>query len=783
MAFLEFSPGVLVAWQIGAGEALAAASDLIEKDHVFIGLCKVDEAVANRNVEKLLREESERLTAIFEASRVDRARLRRRIRELLSKGDPDATLPEPQDMHRSNACRRAFDLAADLALKSKSPVIHSLHLLSAVLQNPGPRIAQAITSSGADFDRFREAILRAATDYVPEAGPAAQQTDPAIPVPQRGLLARYGADLTALAKEGKIEPLIGRRNELLSLMRTLTRKTKNNPIVIGDPGVGKTAIVRGLAQRIADGSVVADLKDKLIIELNMGILVAGTKYRGEFEERLTGLVEEAKKRPEVILFIDEIHTMVGAGSAQGSLDAANILKPVLSGGEIRCIGSTTTAEYRKYFEKDAALARRFQPVMVGEPSAEDTLNILQGLRERYEQHHKVRIAPDCLPATIDLSVRHLPDRRLPDKALDLLDESCTRVKINTISFKVGAPEPPLVTPLVVAQVLSEWTGIPAGKLTSDRQRRLRQIEAALSRRVIGQQEAVKKVSEIMIQAHAGLRDPNRPLGVFLFLGPTGVGKTELSKALAEFLFGSEKEMIRLDMSEYMEKHTVSRMIGAPPGYIGHDEEGQLTGALRRRPYSVVLLDEIEKAHPQVLDVFLQLFDEGRMTDSQGRTVDGKNAVYIMTSNAIAGLAAPPRGLGFLSATGVSPQAAFDPRQALAGELLKHFRPEFLNRIDEIQLFSPLERPQLAAIAAKLLDALVHRASQQNIDLHYGQELADFIVENGYDPANGARPLARAVDRLIGRPLGEAIVGGDIQPGDNVSIQLDGGQVAFHSEKT
>ncbi len=769
-----------MAWQIGAGEAVAALSGLIEKDHLFIGLCKVDEALNSPGAEKLLREESERLTASFEASKVDRARVRRRVRELLGKGNPDNTLPDRQDMHRSNACRRTFDLAADLALKHKSPVIHSLHLLSALLQNPGPRIAQAITSSGVNFDKFREALQQAAAEFIPPAPPPLEATDPAIKVPQQGFLRRFGADLTALAKAGKVEPLIGRRSELLSLMRTLTRKTKNNPILIGDPGVGKTAIVRGLAQRVAEGSVIAELKDKLIIELNMGTLVAGTKYRGEFEERLTGLVDEARKRPEVILFIDEIHTMIGAGSAQGSLDAANILKPVLSGGEIRCIGSTTTAEYRKYFEKDGALARRFQPVVVGEPAPEETLNILQGLRERYERHHMVRVAPDSLAAIVDLSVRHLPDRRLPDKALDLLDESCTRVKINTLSFRVGEPEPPLVTPAVVAQVLSEWTGIPAGKLTSDRQQRLRQIEAGLSRRVIGQPEAVKKVSEIMIQAHAGLRDPNRPLGVFLFLGPTGVGKTELSRALAEFLFGSEKEMIRLDMSEYVERHSISRMIGAPPGYIGHDEEGQLTGALRRKPYSVVLFDEVEKAHPQVFDLFLQLFDEGRITDSYGRTIDGKNAVYIMTSNAIAGFAGPPRALGFLAATGVSPAPA-GSRQMLAPELLKYFRPEFLNRIDEILLFSALDRPELAAIASKLLDSLVHRAAQQNISLHYSAELAGFIVEHGYDPANGARPLARAVERLVGRPLGEAIVNGTIQPGETVRIQLDGGRVSFQRE--
>jgi ATP-dependent Clp protease ATP-binding subunit ClpC len=546
-------------------------------------------------------------------------------------------------------------------------------------------------------------------------------------------------------------PIEGRRDEMLQMVRTLSRKTKNNPVLIGEAGVGKTAIVEGLAQRIAKGK---NLIGKRIIELNIASLVGGTKYRGEFEERLNRVIEEAKQHPEVILFLDEIHNLVGTGRAEGSMDAANILKPALARGEISCIGATTIAEYRKYIEKDAALERRFQPVMINEPSPEEAVRILLKLKSKFEGHHKVTITEEAIVCAVELSVRYLPYRQLPDKAVDIIDEACASVQVPQLSMVQGIEPGEVeksgggaVDEKEVAEVISKLTGIPVSKLTEKDVDKLLNLEKYLKERVKGQDEAVKTVANKIRLARTGMRDKNRPLSVFLFLGPTGIGKTLLAKTIADVLFGSEKEMIRFDMSEYMEKHTVSKLIGAPPGYVGYEEEGQLTSKLRSKPYSVVLLDEVEKAHPDVWNVFLQLFDEGRLTDSKGRTIDGRNAIFIMTSNL-----PPENRMGFkVDATSI------EEEQTLS-TVRKSFRPEFLNRIDKIIIFKHLSRDIIKDIVKQQLKFFSGQMSKEyGISLSFSGEILDLIVEAGYSQINGAREIQRTIERLIKEPLSEDIL--------------------------
>jgi len=783
----EFSPGVLLSWQIGALEALAARHEYLERPHLLMGICKLEEALqsgAHMQLPELaanagyLEEEVRQLFRFLAGLRVDATKLRRTLRQVTGRGSR-SDADQRQAVHRSASTKRSFERAAELAERASAQELHCLHLLGGLLEDPGPQILQALMVLGCGYDELRQALPEAISGF--KAPELVTQGAPGRPG-GKSALAQFGADLTELARQGKHEPLIGRRQELLRMIRTLARKTKNNPLLLGDPGVGKTVLVRELAARIAQGNAPPEVRGKRIIELNMGMLVAGTKYRGEFEERLTRVVAEAKAQPEVILFLDEIHSLVGAGRAEGAMDAASLLKPALSQGEVRCIGATTVADYRKYFEKDAALARRFQPIMIEEPAPEEALKILEGVCERYEAHHQVRIVPSALRAAVDFARRHVTDRRLPDSALDLLDEACTRVKVGTVSFQGGAQgETPLapVTAEVVAQVVSEWTGIPVSRLTSEQQEQLRSMAELLRRRVIGQDEAVEKVANGVKLAKVGLRDRRRPIGVFLFAGPTGVGKTELAKALAEFLFGSDQEMTRLDMSEYMERHSISRLIGAPPGYIGHDEQGQLTERLRRKPHSVVLLDEIEKAHPEALDLFLQLFDEGRLTDSHGRTVDGKNAIFIMTSNVVAAAAGPARPLGFAGELAeVHKRPGGDDRHAILGRLREAFRPEFLNRVDEVIVFRPLAPQHLAGIAGKMLGELRERVGEQDILLEFSEQAIRLVCAAGYDPQNGARPLARAIERLVARPLGEKLLEGAFSPGDVVRVDAEQDEVVF-----
>jgi ATP-dependent Clp protease ATP-binding subunit ClpC len=630
-------------------------------------------------------------------------------------------------------------------------------------------------------------------------------------------LDQYGRDLTERARDGKLDPVIGRDNEVEQTIEVLSRRTKNNPVLIGEPGVGKTAIVEGIAQRIVNGDVPSTLADRRVVSLDLSGLVAGAKYRGEFEERLKSVMDEVTAAEgDLILFIDELHTVVGAGAAEGSMDAGNMLKPALSRGELHVIGATTVDEYRKYVEKDAALERRFQPILVPEPSVEDTIAILRGLRDRYEAHHQVRYSEEALIAAAELSERYITSRFLPDKAIDLIDQAGARVRLrsrtpapdtraqeerlasmqrekdsavadenyeraNGLKQQIADAEreleeirsAPGVTPVVtaddIAEVVSRATGIPVAELTEEERDRLLRLEAHLHERVIGQDEAVEAVADAVRRSRAGLGDPNRPQGSFLFLGPTGVGKTELARSLAAALFGSDDRMVRIDMSEFQERHTVSRLIGAPPGYVGYEEAGQLTEAVRRRPYSVLLLDEIEKAHPDVFNTLLQLLDDGRLTDGQGRTVDFTNTVVIMTSNV---------GADRILAGTTAGRDVESMRDELMNLLGQHFRPEFLNRIDEIVLFHGLERTELRQITELMLEEVRRRLHAQGVSLDIGDEAMDWLANRGYQPEFGARPLRRVIQREVDRQLSRMLLAGELSPGQTVHIATRDGRLSF-----
>ncbi len=605
-----------------------------------------------------------------------------------------------------------------------------------------------------------------------EIDPPPRHTSPSrMPTP---LLDKYGRDLSAQAADGKLSPAIAREREIRQVARTLARSKKNNPLLLGDAGVGKTAVVEGLAWAIHDGTAPKSLLNRRIVQIEIGTLVAGTSLRGQFEERLIGIVEEATRAGNVILFIDEIHTIVGAGDTiDSNLDAANILKPALARGEIICIGATTHEEYRRAIAQDPALDRRFRPIDIEEPSESDTLTILTGQRKRLEQHHGVAIRPEALEAAVRMSVRYLPDRRLPDKALDLLDEACARVTIRTIQDdEPDAKSAEEVRVENIAAVLSEWTGIPLNELTKDERRRLSELEKTLFKRVIGQDEAVGTIADAIKTARAGLRDPDRPIGVFLFLGPSGVGKTELARALAEFLFGSDEAMIRLDMSEFHDAHTVARLIGSPPGYKDNQRGGQLTDALRRKPYSVVLLDEIEKAAPEVYDIFLQVFDEGRLSDAHGRYVDARHSVFIMTSNI--GTEETGKVIGFTGSTRVPDYTAY---------LSRYFRPEFLNRVDEVVVFHELSQATLRLILDRQFEELYARLREQKLTLEIKDEAREYILQKGYDPVNGARPLRRAIERILTRPLSSKILEDTFVPGDTIIVDVDENGLRFETQAT
>lgn len=646
-------------------------------------------------------------------------------------------------------------------------------------------------------------------------------------VPGAPTLSKYGTNLCKAAKEGRIDPIIGRDNETERVIQILSRRTKNNPCLIGEPGVGKTAVVEGLAQRIVDGAVPENLRDKIIVSLDISSMVAGAKYRGEFEERMKGVMEEVAKDPRIILFVDEIHTIIGAGGAEGAVDAANIIKPALARGTMQLIGATTIDEYRKHIEKDAALERRFQAVMVGEPSPEEAVQILKGLRDKYEAHHKLKISDEAIDAAVQLSVRYIGDRFLPDKAIDLIDEAASRLRIKGFTptpevkeleeklrgvtaekeeailgedyeraaklrddekklqdeIASARKDPNQTTDAVVGRsdiedIVTAWTGIPVKKLAGEESERLLHLDQLLKERVIGQDAAVEAVAKAIRRGRTGLKDPNRPVGSFIFLGPTGVGKTELAKALAEVMFGNENAMIRIDMSEYMEKHSTSKMIGSPPGYVGYEEGGQLTEKIRRHPYSVVLFDEIEKAHPDVFNILLQILEDGILTDAQGRRVDFKNAVIIMTSNVGAGSIIEPKKLGFAPD---SSNGDTDMRQNVMDALKQTFRPEFLNRVDEIVIFNKLTDEDIQKIAGLMLREVAERIEAQGIHITFDDDVIAMLAKEGFDPVYGARPLRRAIVRKVEDSFSEEMLSGNIKEGDRVRAVLQDGTIAYEKE--
>ncbi len=672
-----------------------------------------------------------------------------------------------RDLPFNPRARQVLEQANKEARQLAQNYVGPEHLLLGLIGEPS--VAKILQNLGLNPALVKTQIIRIIRKPVAAGSKdvADRETQPSKNV----ALAEFGTNLTKLAIDDKIDPVVGREQEIERVIQILGRRTKNNPVLIGEPGVGKTAIAEGLAQRIISQDVPELLRDKQVISLDLGQLVAGTRFRGEFEERLKQVMTEVRLAGNIILVIDEVHTLVGAGSAEGGMDAANLLKPALARGELQCIGATTLDEYREYIEQDAALERRFQPVMVEEPSVEDTIEILRGLRSRYEQHHRLVISDEAVTAAAQLSDCYISDRYLPDKAIDLIDEAGSRVRLRHSQQALATPA---VSAEDIAQVVSAWTGVPVNRLSESESLQLLKLEETLHQRVIGQREAVTAVARAIRRSRVGLRSPNRPIASAIFCGPTGVGKTELTKALAASIFGSEEAMIRLDMSEYMESQSVSKLIGSPPGYVGYGEGGQLTEAVRRQPYTVVLFDEIEKAHPDVFNLMLQLLEDGRLTDSQGRVVNFANTLIIMTSNlGSRAIEKQGSGLGFLASDLDLATAQYNRTREQVNEALKQsFRPEFLNRLDEIIVFQQLTRDEVKQIAELLLANVEERLKEQDLQLEVSEAFKDRLVTEGYDPSYGARPLRRAVSRLVEDNLAEAILSGEIQAGDTAVIDID-----------
>ncbi|ACA58745.1 ATPase AAA-2 domain protein [Candidatus Desulforudis audaxviator MP104C] len=781
-------------------EARKLGYPYIGTEHLLLGLIREGEGVAARALAEI---------------KIDPRKIRAAIEKMVEPGQGGGALVEVSFTPRA---KKVLELSIDEARRLGHSYVGTEHILLGLIREGEGVAAQVLTGMGADLERVRHLILQFLGGPGPAEGVPGRAQQPAQTNTPN--LDQYARDLTALSRDGKLDPVIGRNREIERVIQILSRRTKNNPVLIGDPGVGKTAIAEGLAQRISDGNVPEVLTGKRVIALDLASLVAGTKYRGEFEERLKKVLEEIRTAGNIVLFIDELHTLVGAGAAEGAIDAANILKPALARGELQTIGATTLDEYRKHVERDPALERRFQPIMVEEPTVEETIAILRGLRDRYEAHHRVRITDDALESAARLSDRYIADRFLPDKAIDLIDEAGSRVRLQAFTMPpelkeleqrveelrkekeaaVAAQEfekaaqlrdqeqkmraelqssledwrqqkggdELVVDEQDIAHIISSWTGIPVKKLAEEETEKLLRMEDLLHERVVGQDEAVRAVSRAIRRARAGLKDPRRPIGSFIFLGPTGVGKTELARALGEALFGDEDALVRIDMSEYQERHTVSRLVGAPPGYVGYDEGGQLTEAVRRRPYTVVLLDEIEKAHPEVFNILLQVLEDGRLTDARGRTVDFRNTVIILTSNVGVNLIQKETKMGFVT---VEDQAATYERmkEKVIGELHRTFRPEFLNRLDEIIVFHALTGAHIRQIVELMLQDVARRLEENEVQVEFSDEVKDLLAREGFDEKFGARPLRRTIQRRIEDKLSEELIRGAFKRGDRLLL--------------
>jgi ATP-dependent Clp protease ATP-binding subunit ClpC len=788
-------------------EARLLNHNFIGTEHILLGLIHEGEGVAAKALESL---------------GISLEAVREKVEETIGPAGSSTTGSPPF----TPRAKKVLELSLREALQLGHNYIGTEHMLLGLVREGEGVAAQVLVQLGADLSRVRQQVIQLLSGYQSPGGKegatagagasAGQEAPSGSPV-----LDQFGRNLTQLARERKLDPVIGRDREIERVMQVLSRRTKNNPVLIGEPGVGKTAIVEGLSQKIVSGDVPETIKGKQLYTLDLGALVAGSRYRGDFEERLKKVLKEIRTRGDIILFIDELHTLVGAGAAEGAIDAASILKPMLARGELQTIGATTLDEYRKHLEKDAALERRFQPIKVEEPSLSHTIEILKGLRDRYESHHGVTITDQAVVAAANLADRYIADRYLPDKAIDLIDEAGSRLRIRRMATpadykaiedeiakvrkdkelaiekqnfeqakkfrekeedllqrKVAKEQEwraegvdlfDVVDEEVIAEVLANWTGIPVYKLTEEETAKLLRMEDELHKRVIGQQDAIKAVSQAIRRTRAGLKDPKRPSGSFIFLGPSGVGKTETAKTLAEFLFGDEGALIQLDMSEYMEKHTVSRLVGSPPGYVGYEEGGQLTEAVRRKPFSVVLFDEIEKAHPDVFNALLQILEDGRLTDSQGRTVDFKNTVIIMTSN-LGTADLRKASVGFAKA---SESVTYEKMKQKVNDALKaHFRPEFLNRIDDVIVFHELSRDEVTEIIDLMIKRVREQLETQGLSLELTQPAKYFVVDHGYDPTLGARPLRRALQRLVEDPLSERILWKEFRAGETIIVDLE-----------
>ena len=807
--FEKFSERARRVLTLAQEEAQSLNHSYIGTEHILLGLVREEEGIAAKVLANL---------------GVGLSKVRASVEFVIGRGDK----PSSTETGLTPRARRAIELAIDEARYLGHNYIGTEHLLLGLLRE-GEGIASGVLDSlGITIDRARAEVERILSQAPPKSKAARS-------VSRTPVLDQLGTNLTESARSGKLDPVIGRTKEIERVIQILSRRTKNNPALIGEPGVGKTAIVEGLAHRIVAGDVPETLEGKRIVALDIGAVVAGTKYRGEFEERLRKIIDEIKTAGNCVLFIDEFHTLVGAGAAEGAVDAANLLKPALARGELQCIGATTLDDYRKHVERDAALERRFQPVLVEEPSVDEALEILNGIKERYEEHHHLAISDEALNSAVTLASRYIPDRFLPDKAIDLIDEAASRVRIRhrtipmtlkdarrledsvhrdkdaalatqqydyaaelrqrelQIEGKIKEMEAewqaeqeqnkPVVTTEDIAEVVSMWMGIPVVQLAEDETTRLLEMEDVLHQRIIGQDEAVSTVARAVRRARAGLKDPSRPIGNFIFLGPTGVGKTELVRALAEFMFGSEETLIRLDMSEFMEKFAVSRLVGAPPGYVGYEEGGQLTEAVRRKSYCCILLDEIEKAHPDVFNILLQIFDDGHLTDAKGRRVDFRNSIIVMTSNIGAELIRKGSTLGFAVSSDEMKNRQQDyerMKEKLLGELKKTFRPEFLNRVDGVIVFHPLNKEHIRRIVDLMLAIITERLAEKEIKLEVTDAAKDLLGEQGYDEVFGARPLRRAIQDMVEDKLSEGLLSGKFRSGDTAVVDLEEGEIVVHS---